>query len=148
MTQYEQWPLIKPLPVPVCQLILLYEGSIVTDYMRCLIRRMCVNSYKKALSYRFRFAMLPTWGLRHLAYLINTQLQCIETGHGRIAKNVNRVHLKPWVELINKYDMKAILHSNALLQVPYIQSSSYPFLNCSPHFRKLWFQWQKALILK
>ena len=148
MSHSDSWPRIKPLPVPICQLILLYEGRIITDYIRCLIRRMCVSSYKKQLSYRFRFAMLPTFRLRHLTFLVNSQLQCIETGYGKIAKNVNRVHIKPWLPMINKYDMKTILHSLAVSHIPHVQTSTYPFLTCSPAFRRLWFQWQKALILK
>ena len=135
------WP-SERLPTDICALILIYEGSIVEDYIRCIVRRMCVRSYKRALTRRFRFSMLPIMHLKHLCFLVQTQLQTFERCDGVIARNISRVHILPWVSLITKYNMKALLHNTALNCIRRPFSTSI-----QSHFRDAWLDWQREVIL-
>ena len=135
------WP-SERLPTDICALILIYEGSIVEDYIRCIVRRMCVRSYKRALTRRFRFSMLPIMHMKHLCFLVQTQLQTFERCDGVIARNISRVHILPWVSLINKYNMKAQLHNTALNCIKRPMSP-----NLQTRFRDAWLDWQRDVIL-
>jgi len=131
------------LPTAICRLILLFEGGVVEDYIRCIVRRMCVRSYKRVLSHRFRFAMLPTFPVKHLCYLVCTQLQTFEQASGVIARNVSRVHIFPWRDLILRYGMKNQIHTTAVNLI----FSTLHHMAAPTEFRRAWLEWQRDLIM-
>ena len=139
--KHTAWPSAK-LPTDICALILIYEGKIVEDYIRCIVRRMCVRSYKRVLSRKFRFAMLPLMNLRHLCFLVHTQLQTFERSAGVIARNISRVHINPWLPIIRKYKMKSLLHTTALHCIRQLLETT----PLTP-FRDVWLEWQRDIIL-
>ena len=133
----------QKLPTAICRLILLFEGGVVADYIRCVVRRMCVRSYKRVLSHRFRFAMLPTFPLKHLCYLVCTQLQTFERAAGVIARNISRTHLLPWRGLIEQYEMKNPVHTLAV----HLIFAAIPHMGHPTEFRLAWLGWQRDLIM-